>query len=49
MAKNAAATSALSKILALKPGSIPQFTSPYRPSNISNEEQELADKIGRFV
>ena len=50
LAKNAVATAALSKILSSKPGKTPQFTTlSFRPSKITSEEQEWADKVGMYV
>ncbi|KAF2899998.1 hypothetical protein ILUMI_06191 [Ignelater luminosus] len=50
LAKHAAATAALSKLLGdagLKSGL--HVSSPYKKQNITNEQQQLADHIGRLV
>lgn len=48
LAKNAAASTALTKIL-IKPGSANHVSSNYIISQVSSEQQELADEIGRYV
>ncbi|XP_022913160.1 double-stranded RNA-specific editase Adar isoform X2 [Onthophagus taurus] len=50
MAKSAAATAALTKLLCTKEGDVPIFgNTQFRPSKISSEQQEWADRIGRLV